>query len=204
MNKLDFWIRRIHSLSGVVALGGFLLEHLFTVSKIMGGPAVFNEAVKALSAMPFLVPIEIVAIGMPIAFHGILGVFYALNAKNNTAQYGYWNNWMFYMQRITAYVAFIFIIYHVWTLRIVGKAMGGNLIGYEYMHSVLSNPMAMGFYVIGLLSSIFHFTNGLWGFSITWGIAAGPRAQRLVSFATIGLFVVMSSVGLTALTHFVK
>jgi len=204
MSKFDFWIRRLHSLSGVVALGGFLLEHLFTISKVMGGAGPFNEAVKALSSIPFLVPIEIIFIGLPFAFHGIVGVVYALKAKNNVAQYGYWNNWMFYMQRITAYIAAIFIVYHVYTLRIVGKAMGGNLIGYEYMHNILANPLVMGFYIIGLLSSIFHFTNGLWGFSVTWGIAVGPRAQKLISLATMGLFVVLSSVGLTALTQFVK
>jgi len=204
MSKFDFWIRRIHSLLGVVGLGGFLLEHLFTISKVMGGAGPFNEAVKALSLMPFMVPIEIMFIGIPFAFHGIIGVVYALKAKNNVASYGYWNNWMFYMQRITAYFAFAFIIYHVWTLRIVGKAMGGNLIGYEFMHNVLISPVAMGLYIIGLLSAIFHFTNGLWGFSVTWGIAVGPRAQKIVSIATIGLFVIMSSVGLTALTQFVK
>ena len=72
------------------------------------------------------------------------------------------------------------------------------------MHKVLSDPLTFALYVIGLLSSIFHFTNGLWGFSITWGIVAGPRGQRIVSIATMALFVLISSVGLTALTHFVK
>lgn len=204
MNNLDFWIRRIHSLSGVVAIGAFLLEHIFTVSTVIGGPANFDKSVAALASMPFLVPIEIIAIGLPIAFHGILGVVYALKAKNNPTQYGYWNNWMFYLQRITAYIAFVFIIWHVWTLRIVGKAMGGHLIGYDFMHKVLSDPLTFALYVIGLLSSVFHFTNGLWGFSITWGIVAGPRGQRVVSIATMALFVLISSVGLTALTHFVK
>jgi len=203
MSKFDFWIRRIHSLSGVVALGGFLLEHLFTISKVMGGPGPFNEAVKALSAIPFLVPVEILFIGVPFAFHGIVGVVYALKAKNNVAQYGYLNNWMFYMQRITAYIVIVFVLYHVWTLRIMGKAMGGNLIGYEYMHNVLANPVVFVAYIIGLLASIFHFTNGLWGFSVTWGILVGPRAQKLVSLATIGLFLIMSSVGVTALFKFI-
>ena len=204
MNKFDFWIRRIHSLAGVAALGGFLLEHLFTISHVMGGSAAFDAAVHEISNIPFLVPVEIMFIGLPFAFHGIIGVVYALKAKNNVANYGYWNNWMFYMQRITAYIVFAFILYHVWTLRIVGKAMGGNFVGFAYMHSVLSNPLAMGAYVIGLLSSIFHFTNGLWGFAVTWGVVVGPRGQKIVSLATIALFVIMSSVGLTALTQFVK
>jgi len=204
MSKFDFWIRRIHSLLGVVGLGGFLMEHLFTISKVMGGAGPFDAAVRELATMPFMVPIEIIFIGLPFAFHGIIGVVYALKAKNNAGQYGYWNNWMFYMQRITAYIVLVFILYHVWTLRIVGKAMGGNLIGYEYMHNVLSNPLVMGMYVIGLLSSIFHFTNGLWGFAVTWGVVVGPRGQKIVGLATMGLFVIMSSVGLAALTQFVK
>jgi len=204
MSKFDFWIRRIHSLLGVVALGGFLMEHLFTISHVMGGPKVFDAAVHEISNIPFLVPVELLFIGLPFALHGIIGVVYALKAKNNVAQYGYWNNWMFYMQRITAYIVFAFILYHVWTLRIVGKAMGGNFIGYEYMHNVLSNPLVMGMYVIGLLSSIFHFTNGLWGFAVTWGVVVGPRGQKIVGLATMGLFVIMSSVGLAALTQFVK
>jgi succinate dehydrogenase / fumarate reductase cytochrome b subunit len=202
MSKYDFWIRRIHSLLGVLALGGFLMEHLFTNSKIMVSAAAFNGAVEELGAMPGLVFIEIIAIGIPFALHGIIGVLYALKAKNNVGQYGYWNNWMFYLQRITAYIAFAFIIYHVYTLRIVGKAMGGHIMTYQYMHTVLANPLALVAYIVGLLSSIFHFTNGLWGFSITWGIVAGPRSQRLVSVATIALFVLMSSFGLAIIAKF--
>ncbi len=201
MNKFDFWIRRIHSLLGVAALGGFLLEHLFTISHVMQGAAVFDKAVHEISNIPFLVPVELLFIGVPFALHGIIGLVYALKAKNNVGQYGYWNNWMFYLQRVTAYIAFVFIIYHVVTLRIMGKA-SGHFVGYEYMHNVLSNPMMMGAYIIGLLSSIFHFTNGLWGFAVTWGIVAGPRGQRLVGLATIGLFILMSCVGMAALTKF--
>ena len=111
---------------------------------------------------------------------------------------------MFYLQRITAYITFAFIVWHVWTLRIVGKAMGGHLIGYDFMHGVLVDPINFGLYVIGLLAAVFHFTNGLWAFAITWGITVGPRAQRIMSVATMALFVLISSVGLTALTHFVK
>lgn len=204
MRNMDFWIRRIHSLLGMVAVGGFLLEHIYTVSTVMAGPAVFDKNVAALAAMPFLVPIEITFIGLPLAFHGIFGLIYALKARNNPTSYGYWNNWMFYLQRITAYIAFVFICYHVWTLRIVGKAMGGQLIGFKYMAGVLSDPIVYAVYCIGLLASIFHFTNGMWAVAITWGITVGPRAQRLVSVGTMGLFVLLSSVGLTALSHFVK
>jgi succinate dehydrogenase / fumarate reductase cytochrome b subunit len=204
MSKMDFWIRRIHSITGVIPIGAFLMEHMYSVSTIMRGPAAFNHTVSELASMPFLVPIEITAIGLPIAFHAILGLIYAFKAQNNPLRYGYWNNRMFYLQRITAYITFIFIAWHVWTLRIMGKAIGGHLMTYYYLHQILSNPVTFVLYVIGILAAVFHFTNGLWGFAITWGIAVGPRAQRLVGLATLALFVVISSVGLTALTHFAK
>lgn len=37
MGNNDFYVRRLHSLLGVVPVGVFLLEHLITVSTVMGG-----------------------------------------------------------------------------------------------------------------------------------------------------------------------
>ena len=40
-----FWIRRLHSLSGVLPIGAFVLVHLFT-NAYSWSPAAFNEHVK--------------------------------------------------------------------------------------------------------------------------------------------------------------
>jgi succinate dehydrogenase / fumarate reductase, cytochrome b subunit len=44
---------------------------------------------------------------------------------------------------------------------------------------------------VGVLASVFHFTNGIWTFCITWGITVGQRAQRTVRAVAMVFFVVM-------------
>ena len=47
-----FYLRRLHSLCGIVPVGLFLLEHVFTNASVLGGPKPFNEAVAKLAAIP--------------------------------------------------------------------------------------------------------------------------------------------------------
>ena len=44
-------------------------------------------------------------------------------------------------------------------------------------------------YTIGIVSATFHFSNGLWGFCVSWGILIGENAQRngAIVFAAIGV-----------------
>ncbi|MBT5625356.1 MAG: succinate dehydrogenase, partial [Proteobacteria bacterium] len=44
-------------------------------------------------------------------------------------------------------------------------------------------------YTIGIVSAIFHFSNGVWGFCVSWGILIGKNAQRngAIVFAAMGL-----------------
>lgn len=58
--------------------------------------------------------------------------------------------------------------------------------------AALHNPLYFVLYVIGVVSAIYHFTNGLFTFCITWGICVGDRAQKIFAGCAVGLFVVMS------------
>jgi succinate dehydrogenase / fumarate reductase cytochrome b subunit len=59
------------------------------------------------------------------------------------------------------------------------------------MHGMMADPIAFTLFLVGTLASVFHFTNGIWTFCITWGITVGQRAQRTVRAASMGAFVVM-------------
>jgi succinate dehydrogenase / fumarate reductase cytochrome b subunit len=64
-------------------------------------------------------------------------------------------------------------------------------ITFAFMRALMTEPVSFGIFLVGVLASVFHFTNGLWTFSITWGITVGPRAQRAVRAASLVLFVAM-------------
>lgn len=205
MSNTDFYIRRIHSLLGIVPIGFFLLEHIFSISTVLAGPHVFDETVAHLASIPhnILVPMEIIFIALPLLAHGIYGAYIALQANNNAKNYGYGRNWQFYLQRISAWYTAAFLLWHVGYLRIYIKAMGNGVIGYQLMHDYLGNPIVLVLYAIGLVAAIYHFTNGLFTFCITWGITVGPRAQSMVNKAAWALCALLSTVGLVALLKYV-
>ncbi len=71
------------------------------------------------------------------------------------------------------------------------------------MENILSNPWMLAFYIIGVVSTVFHFANGLWSFCVSWGITVSPRSQLITTYITLGVFVALSYVGIRALFAFV-
>ncbi|MBM4109525.1 MAG: hypothetical protein FJ255_12080 [Phycisphaerae bacterium] len=134
LERHHFLLRRLHSLTGIVPIGVFLVAHLVTNSSLIwgkaglrgahpelgwldGGIAYFAEEVRWINTqVPHLLLVEIV-LWVSIAFHAGLGVLYARSGRNNVARYAYGGNRRYAAQRLTGYVAIAFIFYHVATLR---------------------------------------------------------------------------------------
>ena len=72
------------------------------------------------------------------------------------------------------------------------------------MVDILSNPFMLVFYIVGVVSATFHLANGLWSFCVTWGIARSPRSQKIVSYITIVIFLILSVIGIQALLALCK
>ncbi|MDR7867570.1 MAG: succinate dehydrogenase cytochrome b558 subunit [Sporomusaceae bacterium] len=203
MPSADFFLRRVHSLTGIVPIGFFMLEHMFSISQAIVGPAAFDRTVSFLQSLPFVVPLEIGFIAVPLAFHAFYGLYVAYLAKNNQLSYRYFRNWMFYLQRATAVITLAFLVWHVWVLRI-GKALYGTEITFSHMAGLLGDPLVFALYAVGLAAGLLHFVNGLWTFLITWGITIGPRSQTAAMYACSFVFVFLYAVGVRALFAFVS
>lgn len=209
-DKHYFLVRRLHSLTGIVPIGVFLIAHLVTNSSLAwgkfglraegegmsiadGGVAYFQEEVAWINTqVPHLLLIE-VTLWVSIAFHSILGFYYALTGNSNTARYAYQDNWRYTLQRVSGYLGIVFIFYHVATLRwgwsflvpsgtvwshhfsasTLAAALQGSPEGWTVMGVVVSL-----IYFIGITMLVFHFANGLWTAAITWGLTISAHAQR--------------------------
>ena len=49
------------------------------------------------------------------------------------------------------------------------KLFFGKEISYDMMHQTLQNPIWVIVYIICVIAVIFHFSNGIWSFLVTWG-----------------------------------
>ena len=128
MFHTTFYLRRLHSLVGLLAIGIFLFEHIITNARALGGAESLNGALAMMELIPhpIFLGLEIFGVALPILFHAIYGIYIALQAKNNPGRYGYVRNWQFALQRWTAWFLVIFLIWHVFYLRIFTKAINGT------------------------------------------------------------------------------
>lgn len=186
-SRRPFLLRKLHSLSGVVPVGAFLVFHLWTNAKALQGQERFDDAVADISHMPYLPVIEIGIILLPLAFHALYGVKLALEAKPNVGAYTYSRNWMYTMQRVTGIIAFAFIGFHLWEYWL--QKMIGRMEPQQFYPSLCANmssttsgvPVTAIVYIIGIAASVFHLSNGLWGFCFSWGVTVSRRAQMMAA-----------------------
>ena len=196
MINTSFYLRRLHSLCGLLVVGVFLLEHILTNSMALGGAQSLNDklALMELIPKPIFLGLEIGVVAIPILFHAIYGIYIALTSDMNQGTYGYSRNWKFTLQRCTAWYLIFFLIWHVGYLRIYLKGINGVPITYELIQSVVTNPIVWILYVLGMLAAVFHFSNGITTFCMTWGITKGPRAQIVIDRIAMLICAVLSLV----------
>ena len=193
--KDAFWLHKIHSLTGIIPIGAFMIFHLTANSYSLRGETEFNTAVKAIGYAPFVVLLEIAVIAIPILFHAIYGLMIVAEMPGpggNTSSYGYKRNWLYVLQRWTGVMALVYILYHVWdttaqkylmelTIKDDGHEKGFASITYAAMAWRFSHLGYLAFYLIGVASAAFHLGNGVLNFCVRWGLTIGKEAQRIAA-----------------------
>ncbi|HEV2863437.1 MAG TPA: hypothetical protein VGX48_20660 [Pyrinomonadaceae bacterium] len=196
-----FVMRKLHQLTGIVPLGAFLLEHLYTNSKAAHpelGRQHFNEAVADLQNIPYILFVEITFIFIPLLYHAVYGMFMLKEMRANNLAYPYPRNWFYTIQRVTGVILFFFILFHVLNFRF-GLLPGLNdvsvahspQLAYQIVANEFQQWWIVAIYAVGIVSTIWHFANGIWLFLVDWGIVIGERAQRLTGYACIAFGVVL-------------
>ena|SRR3990167_1810581 len=193
---LTFLLRRLHSVSGIVPVGAFLLIHLYKNSHALLGEEAYNKMVEGIHSLPLLLSMEILGIWLPILYHGIYGIVLVFGAKSNVTKYPqYFNNWMYTLQRWSGMVAFAFIIWHFWGTWMQSYLYGAK-VEFSMMSDIANSPWQLTLYIIGIGAAVYHLANGVWTFGITWGVLVGPRSQRVVHVISLlaGLVLFLISV----------
>lgn len=204
-DKTYFLIRRLHSLSGIIPVGVFLLFHIMVNASVLDTPAAFQDRVDLIHSMgKFLVPLEIVGIFIPILFHALLGIKIMLSGRPNPMSYRYAANWRYALQRWTGMIAFVFILAHLWHMHWTGVPFGGGFFDPHDATRTAASAMQRSvfwapFYAIGLLASVYHFSNGIWTSLITWGITIGANAQKKAGYGCAVFGIVLSVMGLATI-----
>jgi succinate dehydrogenase / fumarate reductase, cytochrome b subunit len=200
----SFWLRRLHSLTGIVPVGAFLFEHiLISNASAIGGPAAYARQVRFLGSLPLVLILELFGIWLPILFHALYGFYIWYRGETSVGEYPWTGNWMYTVQRWTGGIAFAYILWHTWTMRFTGVDLHeypGASFG-KVQGEVFQTPMFL-FYVLGLIAASWHFAYGIWLFCAKWGIVSGEKARKRFLVVCLAFFLVLASAGLASLTSF--
>ena len=197
-------LHRLHSLSGIVPVGIFLVQHLTLNSFALAGAERYNAVIDFFNkTMPrhLLHILEWGFIFIPILFHALYGLVITAHGQVNVRRYGYWRNWMYLWQRITGVILVVYIAVHVWSTTISHR-MSRTSIDFDWMRQHFADPWVVAFYLLGITSATFHLSNGIWNFCIRWGITVSERAQRGCAKVCAVIFVLLTALGWSALFAF--
>ncbi|MEM8681613.1 MAG: succinate dehydrogenase cytochrome b558 subunit [Planctomycetota bacterium] len=215
LHRHEFFIRRLHSLCGLIPVGAYMVVHLLTNATVLDSPATFQSKVYQIHSLGVLLPfIEWTFIFIPILFHAILGVVIIRGGLPNSSVYNYTSNIRYTAQRVTGMIAFFFIVWHVfhmhgwfhfdaWINNVADRLMGAKFRAYNAASStgaaLQGSLIVQVLYAIGILSCVFHLANGIWTMGITWGVWVSPAAQRRANYVCGAFGAGLAVVGMAAL-----
>lgn len=200
----SFLWRRLHSLTGIIPVGLFLVEHFISNAEALNGVAAYNAQVKFLTGLPFRLGLEVFGIFIPLAFHALYGTYIWWRGENNVTDYPWTGNWFYTLQRYTGLVVFAYVIYHIWFMRFAGVHLVDHYnAAFWKVQYELSHPLLLAVYAVGVVAASLHFGYGLFLFAAKWGIVTGTKARKRAQTAGITLSVLLAIIGLITIVAFV-
>ncbi len=208
-----FFIRRLHSLLGIIPVGAFFLVHMLLNSRAMQSAEAYQWVPDTLEQVPFIWAVEIIFILLPIAFHGILGLFivYWGDINAHRPALSFYENWAYVIQRLTGVLLFVMIVIHLaqtYLVKVGLKLQGRHYPIFPEMQKLFADhPAWIWIYILFVLMAAYHFGNGIFNFMYKWGYTSSKRSQRWaiaggLCIALVGVVLGLSSLwGLTLSDH---
>lgn len=214
----SFVLHKLHSLSGVLPIGAFMIQHLLANSYSLRGERDFNTVAKVIGYFPFVAILEIAVIFVPILFHSIYGFFITAEMRSNVGVYQFGRNWLYWLQRVSGIVAFFYIAFHVYSTTILRRMFefgaydlrgaveahdaGFRAISYAAMQWRFADWWYLAIYILGITMAAFHLANGLFNFCIRWGLTIGASAQKISAVVWSGLGLGLALIGIATAVNF--
>lgn len=200
----SFLWHRLHSLSGIVPVGAFLVEHFLSNAFATNGPAAYADQVKFLTGLPFVDVLEWGFIYIPLLYHALYGFWIWYRGETNVGSYPWSGNWLYTSQRYTGGIAFAYMLWHTYTIRFTGVHLlnGGYPYAFAKVAAEMVVPWKMAFYAVGIVCASWHFSYGIFLFAAKWGLVTGDKAQKRLLAVCVLIFLMFAGVGLYSMWAF--
>ncbi len=182
---------RIGSLLAVLPLSVWTVVHLWNNLAVFQGEAKWQSQVTDQSH-PLAPVFTAVVVLLPLVLHAIWGIGRLLTSRPNNNRYGYFANFKYLIQRLSAIGVLLFLGAHIWLALLKPRFIDGHAERFaDIAHEMRFHTPTLIVYLLGTLGVAYHVANGLQTFAMGWGLVRSKQALRRLDGAAIGLFVVL-------------
>ncbi len=182
---------RLGSLLAVVPLAVWTVNHLWNNLSAFSGAAQWQADVTE-----YRHPIVFFASGtialLPLVLHTIWGIGRLVTAQPNNVKYKFFANFKYALQRLSAIGVMFFLGAHIWLAMLDPRINTHRPEAFAHIaHEMHHHLPTLLVYLLGTLGVAFHLANGLYSFSMGWGLVVSRRALKRLDVGVVVLFLVL-------------
>jgi succinate dehydrogenase / fumarate reductase cytochrome b subunit len=135
----------------------------------------------------------------------LYGFYIWFRGESNVSDYPWAGNFMYAAQRWTGGIAFIYIIWHTYTMRFSGTHLLAHPdLAFDKVQTELQHWWAGVFYLAGIIAASWHFSYGIYLFCAKWGITVSERSRKWMGRACTVLAFTLIIVGWVTMAAFFR
>jgi succinate dehydrogenase / fumarate reductase, cytochrome b subunit len=182
---------RLGSLLAFAPLGTWTVLHVWQNLSAFQGAEAWQASVTGHTSPASLLFTSVV-VTAPLLIHGAWGLARLTTSSPNNLRYGYFNNLKYLLQRASSVGVLLFLMAHVWLAFLQPRLIEGHPEAFaELAHEMRHNGPTMPVYVLGTLGVAYHLANGIYTFSMSWGIVTGRGGLKNVERLAYVIFALL-------------
>jgi succinate dehydrogenase / fumarate reductase cytochrome b subunit len=190
-HSASFVRSKLASLLAIAPLGVWTFLHVWDNLSVFKSDAEWQKDVTG-HQHPVALTVTTLVVLTPLALHTLWGLGRLRTTRPNYGKYKYFENLKYVLQRASALGVLAFLAAHIWIAFLHPRLVEHQAESFQdiaaHMHHHLPT---LAVYLLGTLGVAYHLGNGLYGFAMSWGLAATRRSLRGFQAAGIVLFVVL-------------
>jgi succinate dehydrogenase / fumarate reductase, cytochrome b subunit len=189
--KRTFVSSRLGSLLAVAPLGVWTVNHVWDNLSAFQGADAWQTAVTQ-HPHPVAHGATLAVVLLPLLFHTVWGIARLVSSRPNNQHYGYFSNFRYLIQRVSAVGVLFFLGAHLWLAMIRPRLLLGHAETFaDISHEMRHHVPTLVVYLLGTLGVAYHLANGIGTFAMGWGLAVSKQSLRNVERASILFFLVL-------------
>jgi succinate dehydrogenase / fumarate reductase cytochrome b subunit len=182
---------RLGSVLAIAPLGVWTIGHLWDNFAALWGAERWQRAVTS-HEHPAAGALSAILVFTPLLIHTIWGIGRLFKARPNNIHYSTLRNLKYLLQRVSAVGIFFFLGAHIWLAFLHPRFVEGHAERFADIASEMHyNAPTLPIYLLGTLGVAYHLANGVYGFSMSSGLAASRRALRHIEWFSLALFLLL-------------